>query len=647
MKTQAMQPMTVQMYRNDRTLTSVVATIVAICLLLVSFYNGPSGDLILLNFAWSLIAGFLVITCCRKNAHLLTVPTDRISLLFMLYIVFVYFHGVFSIAPNNSNIVRWAYLLGPALFLLWRSFGNQHAWRTLWPCLFAIGVFSALIGIFEFWQQPDLNVSGQREDANGFAELLLAVLTPATMIYLGSDLNTLTRRVYELGMVLMALALFLSDSRAGLLIWLVSALLLITYLAVNQKLQLKRLAAVMAVFTIAWILFLQLPATIESYAGLFNPDNDAVNIRMLMWKSSWEMYLQHPFWGSGLGTFGMYYEAFRSPQEYITSGMNPHNDYLQTLIEGGPLLLLFIVSFGLITLYKFSLLLFRKNQSQIEFTTIRYSLLVVILGLLAHAMINFTITTLVLSMVACLYLAIATNTDNSRTRQPLKNMQPKAAAVLLLIAIALPISTLWLDTIIDNIYNPGSRSHRAMALIDQQDSHAMYRAANIFSVLRPNNIFPKNYQLQQLTAAFNSSNDPLRQKQLGAIIVNQYETMKKTCRPCDFVYRDLGNHYRQLGKNELANEQYLAAIAIAPTRVKNYLDYADFLAKNGQYAEAMTMLLVDTKPRMPIIIKKSGINTEKLILQHALNLAKQFGTSTDINHLNGRLNVIKGQNIAE
>lgn len=64
--------------------------------------------------------------------------------------------------------------------------------------------------------------------------------------------------------------------------------------------------------------------------------------RWVIWESGWEMYKQYPLLGWGMETYWQAYPPFRHPYDG-SSGQNVHNEYLQFLIELGPIgLILFI-----------------------------------------------------------------------------------------------------------------------------------------------------------------------------------------------------------------------------------------------------------------------------------------------------------------
>ena len=57
--------------------------------------------------------------------------------------------------------------------------------------------------------------------------------------------------------------------------------------------------------------------------------------RLEMWSSAWQMFVQEPIWGTGLGSFALRYPALRPGSETTTLGYFAHNDYLQLLLELG------------------------------------------------------------------------------------------------------------------------------------------------------------------------------------------------------------------------------------------------------------------------------------------------------------------------
>jgi O-antigen ligase len=64
-----------------------------------------------------------------------------------------------------------------------------------------------------------------------------------------------------------------------------------------------------------------------------------------MWKAALNIAADHPVVGVGPATFNLHYPIYHEPIDMGTYGYFVHNDYLQLLAEGGPLLLLFLLTF--------------------------------------------------------------------------------------------------------------------------------------------------------------------------------------------------------------------------------------------------------------------------------------------------------------
>lgn len=77
--------------------------------------------------------------------------------------------------------------------------------------------------------------------------------------------------------------------------------------------------------------------------------DESASGRLAMWKAGWHM-LQDGHWMTGYGP-GMWmhlYPAYRLPADYESAGFMAHNDYVQSLVEGGPLLCAALVTFALL-----------------------------------------------------------------------------------------------------------------------------------------------------------------------------------------------------------------------------------------------------------------------------------------------------------
>jgi hypothetical protein len=69
--------------------------------------------------------------------------------------------------------------------------------------------------------------------------------------------------------------------------------------------------------------------------------------RFLIWERAWQMLMDAPWWGIGLGTYWLHWPPYRNPLD-SSGGFYVHNDYLQIWIETGlPGLLLLLAVYPL------------------------------------------------------------------------------------------------------------------------------------------------------------------------------------------------------------------------------------------------------------------------------------------------------------
>ena len=76
-----------------------------------------------------------------------------------------------------------------------------------------------------------------------------------------------------------------------------------------------------------------------------NVDKGDYTIRFSMWRAALDIWAERPLVGVGPGTFNLHYPRFHETVDDHTTGSFVHNDYLQFLAEGGPLLLGFLLLF--------------------------------------------------------------------------------------------------------------------------------------------------------------------------------------------------------------------------------------------------------------------------------------------------------------
>lgn len=130
--------------------------------------------------------------------------------------------------------------------------------------------------------------------------------------------------------------------------------------------------------------------------------------RAVIYNSTIRMIHDQPWYGSGPGTFPTLYPKYRSPDDRSSAGSLVHNDYLQFLLEGGPILLACLL--GTLTvifrsLYRSAKRFWAQPLLVDDSDVGRLGIQVGLLAAFAHAGVNFIFYSLSLSIVLGLFLS--------------------------------------------------------------------------------------------------------------------------------------------------------------------------------------------------------------------------------------------------
>ena len=184
--------------------------------------------------------------------------------------------------------------------------------------------------------------------------------------------------------VLMAVTIFLSGSRGGMLAF-VFEMVLFAALTVGKKRNPRIALGTMAVcvFILALLIFLGRGGQVLGRLGDLSP-----GIRLDITKDSLRMFSHRPVWGWGLGTFPTVYPSYRS--FYTNLFVNEaHNDYVQLLVETG------LLGFGLMLwfvarLYRYGLPTSRRWEFQWD-GAVSLAALLGCTGILLHSFVDFNL----------------------------------------------------------------------------------------------------------------------------------------------------------------------------------------------------------------------------------------------------------------
>ena len=248
----------------------------------------------------------------------------------------------------------------------------------------------------------------------GYMELAIAL--PLGLLFSGA-LEPYKRPLYAFAVLLMAVALIMTNSRGGL-ISLVAEILFVIVIAgpgmghreQSRTSLLMRTALMRAAMALGLGIILFLGALAVGGPGVFGRLLGTVNAadpttgRAHFWNVTLDVIKNHPILGSGLGSFSVIYTRYDSGNGLYRLEQ-AHNDYLQTLADGG------IVG-GLLGL-SFLIILFgrgfaRRNTDDKFRRGVATGALAGCFAVLVHSAFDFTLHTTANALLFLVLAAMAT-----------------------------------------------------------------------------------------------------------------------------------------------------------------------------------------------------------------------------------------------
>ena len=311
-----------------------------------------------------------------------------------------------SLSQDVSYVPSW--MLGCSLAAYWLLLGcNQATRMLLWWLLVAT---TAAIACYSSWHFviDGVRASKPINDPNNYASQLYLLWIPSLHLLLtnhwaGRTTGVLASLVAIAGTALVAFTMFATESRAGMIILLV-ALAFWWWLALTRHYELRTLLLHSAVLVAVLAGCTLMMGTSGVAPGGGNTLSGGMAVRFGLMAEAWQLYLERPFAGVGLGVFAALYAARRPLWDQVTAGRFVHNDYLQFLLEGGPLLLLALLGVAIWSVF----LLRRALAAPVDQASFGYGgFALAACALLGHAFINFVFYLFTLPLLLAVVLAFA------------------------------------------------------------------------------------------------------------------------------------------------------------------------------------------------------------------------------------------------
>ena len=301
--------------------------------------------------------------------------------------------------------------------------------RWLWWGSLATGALLLAVACWDYFSRG-VRASWPLDDPNNFAALIYLLYLPwlHTVLCRAWRGDGLHPAAFP-ATVLVVVAVFASESRAGLGVLAVAFAVWLA-LAALRGLSLRPVLLHGALAAAAFSLCLLSLGAAGIAPGGENTLSGGLAVRALLIQVAFDAWLERPWVGMGLNMFPALYAARRPLIDQETAGRFVHNDYVQLLLEGGPLLLLALLVLGLWCLRGFWRCARAAPESP-AFAAFGFALAAC--ALLGHALVNFTFYRFSLPLVLVFHLATLSAVLSAA--QPAQPTQPAPGRGLVLAAL--------------------------------------------------------------------------------------------------------------------------------------------------------------------------------------------------------------------
>jgi O-antigen ligase len=445
----------------------------------VFHYLGPTVHLQLYATLMLLCA---LVVYAFASIHKGSVAWSALHTVMAGYVVWLLVLTYTSTLPGNSIMFFWLLASLPIVLLLCSEFNQQDLLRVFHLFLLG-GITTAGWGIAEF-VSTGRRADGPLIDPNLWCAINNLLFFGVLAAYLSEDRH---RPIYLVLLLVFSAASFVAYSRVGTLVFGAAFVFAVVLLATKVDVRQRILLAIGMVFTSFILVYGSADleqATSHSEGYTLDTRVQGWSQRLSMWRSAVEIYQEYPVFGTGPGTYKVHYPRFRDANDMTNSGNFVHNDYLQFLSEGGPLLLAFLVALVLFLLVRLVRLSIRIRQCAAP--QVREVLLIIAMGTsLVHGLMSFTLFNLSVQMLFGLYLVSIVVSSGMRGTRLLNISRiglARVASVVIVVyaALVLLFDSVSNDIVYDNYQLPLTRHLKA----DQQD---YLSAITFLKAVRPQN----------------------------------------------------------------------------------------------------------------------------------------------------------------
>jgi O-antigen ligase len=238
---------------------------------------------------------------------------------------------------------------------------NVKDWANLKRMLKILVVFGFILAVFAIIQKAAWNGKlywfreltqggtpfGPFVNRNHFAGFI-GMLIPLSLGFSLTRKRTEKKMLYGFMTVIMAVSLFFSLSRGGIIAF-IAGITLFSLLMIKSSVQSRKVWAIgffLSVLT-AYLLYLGIDPVIERF---YKTDIDG-EARLIVWSATLNAFKDFWFTGSGLGTFINIFPLYSPVETQRSIYAHAHNDYLEFILETGIIGVLLLIAFASLIIY--------------------------------------------------------------------------------------------------------------------------------------------------------------------------------------------------------------------------------------------------------------------------------------------------------
>lgn len=448
--------------------------------------------------------------------------------------------------PGTSTTVGWVLAALPTGYLVTVvAFRDARAWAAGLSLVRLVAALVLVLGVIDFLiiRSRPFSVF---EDVNAFAAFcnVFAIMAIARLhARLRAEGIGRALRSGTAAFALLALAcLAATASRGGHLSFAFGLAVLGALLIRHDRSAWKTLAASVLSFAALLALIAPFQHHASALSRLASMDSDnSTSDRLEMLRSTWRMVEDGPWYGSGLGSYKVRYLMVRSPDELSTTGDLAHNDYLQMLAEGGPVLL------GLLLLLALSVALAalrlwrtaRRTNDRPGFVEAA-GLVAALCCLFGHAALNFIFYVMPLALIAGLYLG---RLDLLRGDVRHFDLGRHLSRPMLLTLIGGLL--LWLTATLglQSAYHAMTTGQCALRLCSQLvgDEKFYGRYSALLVATQPSYLPAREWFVNAYTAAADSAADDTKRRDAARLAARELADQIRRFPAVPYLYRDLAS----------------------------------------------------------------------------------------------------------